>query len=410
MPYDIHHPACITKILTYACCKPHEPFHSFSRVHPDWYDAIEPQAASAVIEKLNITRTPARWLQNNHLTQFNATPLYPVKEIGSNFMANSLSLERVDFSGSTFESVEVIDDFFLYRCSNLKFVDFSSLTNVVGIARGFCSGSAIESIDLGFAANVNEVLAEFLSSTKLKEIDVSPLHKLEYLPDSFLSQNSDLVEIKGLEKFQSITQIDYGLFLNCTNLKKVDVTFLKNLKKIPSSFLKNCSSLEEIIGLEQLMNVEVIESNFLFGCKSLTGRLDFSGLAVSCHTIHVDGFLSGCSGLTEINLCHFDRSVKNFGDARNAVLTFEGVIREYDPKKDSKKEEDNDETEEKEQQQHFLAVAENNLKNLVLPESFRKIASETVDNFILKKKVAIVAPVSNDDEQEKTDSNACSVS
>jgi hypothetical protein len=316
MPFDIYHPSCIVKILLYASRRPHEPFQTYSHVDPAWHDACEPYASSAVILRLGVRKTPDAWLAHNSLRYFDATPLYAIQEIGPSFMAESKRLKFVDFSGSTFEQVFVINDFFLYHCTALERVDLSSLTSVMGIARGFLSGcTSLTEINLSFAVNVDEILGEFLTNTtSLQTIDVSPFApQLEYIADNFLSNATSLREIRGLEKFEKIERIDYGLFKNCSKLVRLDVAFLKNLKVIPASFLQNCESLEVIENLHLLNQVEVIDKNFCSGCRSLKS-IDFSGLAKKCKKIFPSGWLDHCVSLEVIDLTPFDRNlhVKNF--------------------------------------------------------------------------------------------------
>lgn len=333
MPFDIFHPSCILKVMLFACNEAHEPLYPYCYVHPAWYDAIEPFAASAVILKLGITRTPKAWLKNNQLEQFDATPLFSIQAIGPSFMADSRKLKSVDFSGTTFDSVIVIEDYFLYHCPALERVDLSSLRKVMGIARGFLSGcSSLKEIDLGFAANVDEILAEFLNGTSsLTSIDVSPIAQLEYFADSFLSNASSLVEIRGLENFHNMKSIDYGLFLNCSSLKSIDVSFLKNLTTIPDSFLRNCSSLEKIDGMELLTQVRELGQNFCLGCKCLK-EIDFSGIGTCCITLHLEGFLDECTSLVVIDLRPLAKVTEFVGRGNSTAtwnrqpLKFKGVV------------------------------------------------------------------------------------
>lgn len=357
MPFDIHHPAAICKILLYACTAPHQPF-ILEQVSPEWYDAIEPDAAAAVIQKLNVNSTKQKisghvlnfgkegFLQGStEIENFDARPLWNIKLIDRNFLSSSARLRHVDFSGITFECCTEISDQFLSGCFNLISIDISSFVNVEKIGCNFLSNcSSLQEINLGAfgSGKIRSIMAGFCCGcTSLVSVDVSPIARnCRHLPNSFFARCKNLKEIKGLQHFENRLVSIGANFLAATAIEEIDVSFLNKVERIDVNFLSGCNNLTKIANFDKVTSVTAIARGFLHfvpikrlvlnnqrKCTLLDcGEIIVSRQAIPTGFRESRGFLYGCNFLKEIDVSSMislkQTNLIGFGSQPHAILSF----------------------------------------------------------------------------------------
>jgi hypothetical protein len=337
MPFDILHPAAVCKILLYACNSPEQPFSIHERVCSEWFDAIEPDAAAAVIQKLNIRSTKQKisgkvlnfgsegFLQSSATIEFfDARPLWNITTIARNFLAESRFLRAVDFSGITFECCSEISDQFLSNCSNLEVVDISSFSNVEKIGCNFLGNCEnLRELNLGVfgSGKIRIIQAGFCAGcTSLTSVDVSPLAKnVRHLPNSFFARCRSLKTIVGLEHFGGRLASVGANFLEGTAIEEIDLSFMENVDRVDMNFLLGCVLLTSIRNFERgLSNVATVARGFLhyvpiqtlsFGrtTESACTFLDCGEIVITRNgpprgVREAHHFLHGCNFLKEIDL------------------------------------------------------------------------------------------------------------
>jgi len=307
MPFDVNHPNCILKIILYASQSPVEPFSTYEQVSPEWFDVVEPHAASAVIQNLKINklgsqrvhhrRGPVGFLrESNTVTPtFDCRPFRTCTTIMSSFLIRSTGITFIDLSGRTLENVREIRSFFLFRLRNLRKVNLSSLMNVESIGCYFLGDNSNLS-EVIFHQNVeqgNDDDDDDDDEAARKQKKPMAFSKLKVIGESFLRGNSSLTTL-DMSSFVSVEKVESQFLYQCKALKKViglKESVLKTPSKIGTGFMAYCSSLEKIdLSSPAFGNLtkDFNAGGWFQSCDSLM-ELDLSGLTKNQHKGVQDG-------------------------------------------------------------------------------------------------------------------------
>lgn len=248
--FNVNHPACILKILLYSCETTADPFR-YARISPDFFDAIEPDVASAVVTKFgNITSLPAAFLRRTkQTTTFDARFLHSVKFIGTACLAWSQSLVVLDLSSTTCfpANVTEISDSCFVLLSALEVADFSGMQSLEKIGDRFLADCGqMHTCKINFP-KVKKIGANFLAgSSSLKTFDVSSLVSLDNKTPAWFLNKSGIKSLTGLEKMKRCEKIENGFCSECMNLEQLDLSFLANAKEIGAMFCYWCRALTTV--------------------------------------------------------------------------------------------------------------------------------------------------------------------
>lgn len=270
--FNVGHPSCILKILLYACETVAEPF-LFAHVSPDFFDAVEPDGASAVMTKFGITLLPSSFLRRTKNTEvFDSRFLFPIKFIGTACMSWSMSLKTLDFSSSTCfpANVRFVSDSCFVLMSVLEFADLSGFTEVETIGDRFMADCGkLKKCIINFP-KVRSIGTNFLSgSTSLESFDVSSLISLEKQTPAWFLNKSGVRKIEHLDKMKRCEIIESGFCSECMSLKSIDLSFISEATTIGPLFCYWCRSLETVFVSEQQHEEEKDSRTFFFNLKKI---------------------------------------------------------------------------------------------------------------------------------------------
>jgi hypothetical protein len=250
-----------------------------------------------------------RFIAKNSFNFVNRLPCLKILNISR----DKFDKEIAEIDLTPLKEIEEIGDDFLYGCSKLKEVDFSSLidvrndssslTNVRKIGKNFLLNcSLLTKIDLSFLIQLSEIGDNFMNGcTSLQKITFNENSNITSVGNSFMHSCKNLSMI-DLHCFKNIELINNGFLGTCASLKTIifPPEFIK-LTQIGNNFLSNCDKIENV-DLSSFTQLSKIGENFLYKCINLVD------LVFNPHTNITsvgDGFLKICSKLEQINLTSF---------------------------------------------------------------------------------------------------------
>ena len=161
----------------------------------------------------------------------------------------------------------------------------------------------------------NKIYAFIEENNGKYELVISSKSKI-YLPSDSSNMFEGFSSLASLDLSASNSNVDTSLveyisamFNGCSSLTELNISALKNadLKKIDRLFL-NCSSLENIVGINDLNVTNVEALDWIFQNCSNLKSLDLSNWNITNKVTTMWGLFDGCSALETLKLGTFDTS------------------------------------------------------------------------------------------------------
>ena len=241
-----------------------------------------------------------------------------VEEIDSLFSGCS-KLEKINFGNIETPQLTYIYNLF-GDCSSLTSVDFSNFNfenvNDIGYLFSGCSKLKFENINFG---NIKEANLEYMTGlfegcAELTSIDLSIFNLENVIDISYMFSQCSKLKIENINfgnLIKAKPSYAQGLFINCSSLSSIDLSFI-DFSKISymNDMFNGCSNIEKInfgnTNFSSLMNIQ----SLFHGCSKLISLnlLNFNTSKIT----DMSYMFSGCTNLKYLNLSNFNTTkVKN---------------------------------------------------------------------------------------------------
>ena len=288
--------------------------------------------ASSNIKEVNFIQ-----LDNSDIdTRYNAASIKSDVSTSTEYPVKTwLEVNETDLTKYTMYVASEEEIYFPSDCSRM-FLAFSSLekinfnnvntSSVTNMAIMFAACSNLINLDISNfdMSSVTTMSSMFADCTKLISLDLSGWDTSQVIVMSATFTNCNkLQQIIGIEEFYTSNVTDmHRMFDNCSLITTLDLSRW-DTGNVESSgmnqMFNGCSSLKEIIGIENFDTSKVTNLGGMFGkCNSLTD-LDLTRWNVSNVTTMANMF-DGCKSLTSLDL-----STWNMSKVTNDLAMFQNV-------------------------------------------------------------------------------------